>query len=231
MENKHIGIIGGVGPASTVLYYQQIIKGFQEKSGSQHVPEIMIYSLDLAEINDFFSQEDFKSLADRLVGIINGMSEMGCDFALFACNAMHQVFNDVASKVSIPMINLIEAVKGEILERKFNKVGLLGTTFVMQTGIYRDGLAAAGVGCLVPDESEQDWIMAAINEDLQKSEIPPATIDRLKNYIIRMDEQGSEGVILGCIDLPVAVNQNNSPLPVFDSTEIHVRAIIDFALK
>jgi aspartate racemase len=231
MDHKRIGIIGGVGPASTLLYYLQIIEGFKEKSGSHHAPEIMIYSLDLAEINDFFNRKDFISLADKLVRIINGMSEMGCDFALFACNAMHQVFNDVASRVSIPMINLIEAVKREILERKFKKVGLLGTTFVMQTGIYRDGLAEAGVECLVPEESEQDWIMTAILGDLQKPEIPPDTVDRLKNDIIQMGEQGAEGVILGCTDLPVAVNQNNSPLAVLDSTEIHVRAIIDYALK
>lgn len=231
MENKRIGIIGGVGPASTILYYQQIIEGFQEKSGGHHAPEILIYSLDLTEINNFFNQADFKSLTDKLARIINGMSEMGCDFAIFACNAMHQVFNDVASKTSIPMINLIEAVKREILERNFKKVGLLGTTFVMQTGIYRDGLAAAGVQCLVPEESEHDWIMAAILDDLQKSEIPSTTVDRLKSYIIQMGGQGAEAVILGCTDLPVAVDQSNSPLPVLDSTEIHVRAVIDYALN
>ena len=231
MEPKRIGIIGGVGPASTVLYYLKIIEGFKEKSGSRHAPEIMIYSLDLAEISDFFNQKEFKHLADKLARVINGMSEMGCDFALFACNAMHQVYNEVASKVSLPMINLIEAVKGEIFERKLKKVGLLGTTFVMQTGIYRDGLSEAGVECLVPEEGEQDWIMAAIQDDLQKSKIPSATVNRLIDNISQMGEQGAEGVILGCTDLTVAVNKNNSPLPVFDSTEIHVRAIIDNLLK
>lgn len=230
MAYKRIGIIGGVGPSATVLYYQRIIIGYRERRGDEYFPEMVIHSLDMGEINEYFEKEEFGSLSDKLVQAVEGLQKAGCEFALLACNAMHMVFDRVQERISLPMVNLIEAVLGEVKRRKFKRVGLMGTTFVMRHGLYRQPLELSGIQCLLPDKEEQAWIMKAILEDLQNPHIPQETIARLLKNVERLGEQGAEAVILACTDLPVAMSEELSPLPLLDSTKIHVEAILDFAL-
>jgi len=226
MKYKRIGIIGGVAPAATTLYYHQIIRECKNRTGTHDAPEILIYSLNLEEINSFFIKKEYGPLIVKLVTIIQGMAAMGCDFAALSCNTLHMVFDSVAKQVKIPIINIIEAVKQEMLIQEYSCVGLLGTTFVMQEGIYRDRIKAVDVNCIVPAMDEQEWIMTSILDDLQKPEIPIGTVNRLLDTIKSFKEQGAQAVILGCTDLAVAITRKNSPLPLLDSTEIHVQAIV-----
>ncbi|MDB4444232.1 amino acid racemase [bacterium] len=230
MNYKRIGIVGGVAPPSTVLYYQQIIEGFQGRLGRDHYPELVIHSLDMGEINQYFNKEDHDALSDKLVQVIDGLSGAGCDFALFACNAMHMVFDRVRQRVQVPMVSLIQAVLEEVHLRQLKSVGLMGTTFVMQGGIYRNPLEESGIKCLLPDEEEQAWIMEVILRDLQLPDIPEETVTRLLKNVERLSEKGADGVILACTDLPVAITEEMSPTPLLDSTKIHVKATLDYAL-
>jgi aspartate racemase len=224
-----MGMIGGVGPSATVLYYQQIMAGAHEKMGGDHYPELLIYSLDLGEVNVYFNHNDLDGLTDKLVSVGNWFEGAGCDFMFMACNAMHMVYEKVCKRVNLPMLSIIEAVLEESRKRGLNRVGIMGTTFVMQSGLYRKAFEAAGIECVEPDKTEQGWIMEAILGDLQSPTIPEETITRLLKNVENLGSSGAEAVVLGCTDLPVAVTEENSPVTLLDTTRIHVHRIMDFA--
>jgi aspartate racemase len=223
-----MGMIGGVGPAATVLYYQQIMAIGQEKMGGEHYPEVLIYSLDLGEVNSYFYNNDLDGLTDRLVSVGNWFEGAGCDFMFMACNAMHMAFDKVQKRVKLPMLSIIEAVLEEARERGLNRVGIMGTTFVMQTGLYRKAFESSGISCVEPDEVEQGWIMETILGDLQRPSIPEESITRMLEDVEKLVSQGAEAVVLGCTDLPMAITEDNSPAPLLDTTQIHVNRIMNF---
>jgi len=229
MSFKRIGIIGGVGPSATILYYQQIIEGFRRREENEPYPEIIIYSLDIGEINQYFENEEYEVLSNKLVMVVKALHRLGCDFALFSCNTMHIVFDRVQEQVEIPMINLVEGVIAEVKHRRLKAVGLMGTTFIVRSKLYHRPLERLGIKCLVPQEREQEWIMEAILTDLQNPEIPESTVKRLLGNVVELGQRGADAVILACTDLPVAINDQNSPLPLLDSTKIHIRAILSRA--
>ena len=231
MANKRVGIIGGVGPTSTVLYYQGIIEGYFKRTGSQHFPEILIYSLDLAEIKEYFEKTSLDALTKRLINAVKGLEATACNVGLFACNAMHIVFDQVQQQVSLPLLNIIQTVMQDLKRKQVRIVGLLGGAFVMRTGIYRQPLELAGIRYLLPDEKEQAWIVNVIRDELQHPNISQHTVMRLLENVEKMRKQGAEGVILGCTDLPVAITARNSILPLFDSTKLHVEAILDWVIE
>ena len=138
---------------------------------------------------------------------------------------MHMVFDRVQQRVQVPMVSLIQAVLVDVHRRALNTVGLMGTTFVMRGDLYRKPLEESGIRCLVPDEEEQAWIMGAILGDLQRPPIPKETVRRLLDNAAKLREQGADGVILACTDLPVAITEEMSPTPLLDSPRIHVRAV------
>jgi len=172
MSYKKIGIVGGVGPSATVLYYQQIIEGYRDRIGGTHYPEILIHSLDLGAINEYFYANDLESLSDKLVQTVNGLEKAGCGFALLACNAMHMVFDRVQQRVNVPMVSIIDALLEEVKRHRIKRVGIMGTTFIMRSEVYRRPLERLGIECVQPDEDEQAWIMEAILGDLQHPNIP-----------------------------------------------------------
>lgn len=227
MARRRIGVVGGVGPASTVLYYQLLIAGTQARSSGRELPEVLVDSLDLNEIEEFMARGDMQGLEDRVVRSVAGLGDGGCDSVVIACNSMHLVYDRVASRVAVPMVNLIEAVINATLHGGYRSVGLLAATFVVRGGLYGNPLEARGVRCLVPPEPEQIWLMETILGDLQKPVVPAQTIERLIQNVRDLQARGAEAVILGCTDLPVAINAANSPLPVLDTARIHVDAVLD----
>ena len=230
MSYTKIGIVGGVGPSATVLYYQQIIEGYRDRIGGTHYPEILIHSLDLGEINEYFYADDLESLSNKLVQAVNGLEKAGCGFAVIACNAMHMVFDRVQQRANVPMVSIIDAVLAEVKRHRIKRVGIMGTIFIMRSEIYRGPLKLAGIECVQPDKDEQDWIMEAIQGDLQHPNIPEETVSRLMQDVEHLGTRRAEAVILACTDLPVAISEEHSPVPLLDTTKIHVKATLDFAL-
>jgi aspartate racemase len=227
MAYRRIGVVGGVGPAATILYYKLLIEGARARAAG--LPEIVIDSLDLHEIEGYLARRDLDSLENRLVRSVAGLGDAGCDSVAIACNSMHLAYGRVAARVTVPMVNLIDSVLDETVRRGYRCVGLLGSTFVATSGIYQDPLEAGGIRCLVPGESEQAWIMETILGDLQEPVVPARTVARLLQNVADLRDQGAEAVILGCTDLPVAITEANSPIPVLDTARIHVDAVLDRA--
>jgi aspartate racemase len=229
MTSKRIGIVAGIGPSATVLYYQGLIGRYYERMKDQHFPEIVVYSLDFEEINQYL-ENDLGLLTDKVAGAVKALQAAGCDFALFACNAMHMVYDEVNSRTSLPLLSIIECVLDEVRKKRVRKVGLMGTTFIVRSGTYQRLLDKAGVEYVLVDSGEQEWIMNAICQDLQRPPVPASTLARFSRNVDDLGRRGAQGLILACTDLPVAVTEENSPLPLFNSTKIHVEAALDVAL-
>lgn len=224
MTRRRIGVVGGVGPAATILYYRLLIARAREiDPGSM---EIVIDSLDLEEITGMFRDRALDRMGERLARAMVTLEEAGCDSIAIACNSMHMAFDRAASAVKVPVISIVDAVLEATTRGGYRSVGLLATTFVMQSGLYRDPLEARGVRCVEPSAAEQEWIMAAILDDLQRPTVPPATVERFVTIVTDLARRGAEAVILGCTDLPVAITDANSPLPVLDTARIHVDAVL-----
>lgn len=223
--SRRIGVVGGVGPAATILYYRMLIEGGRARTG--RFPEIVVDSLDLNEIEGYLGRRDLDTLANRLVRSVAGLGDAGCDSVIIACNAMHLAYDRVAARVTVPMVNLIDSAIEATVRRGYRTVGLLASTFVTTSGIYQHPLEARGIKCLKPGDAEQDWIMKTILGDLQESVVPAATVARLIQNVRALRDQGAEAVVLGCTDLPAAITEANSPIPVLDTARIHVDAVLD----
>ena len=228
MSHKRIGIIGGVGPSATVLYYQQIIQGAYELWKGTHIPEIVIHSLDYEEIKHFFLADDLESITEKLVQSITCLEQCGCNCIIMACNGMHLVFDQVQQRVCLPILSIIDAVINEIKTHNPSCVGLMGTTSVMRSGLYQKPLQHLGIRCVEPSDEEQDWIMEVILKDLQLPSIPEQTVTRLLNTVEILKKRGSEEIILTCTDLPIAIKQEMCPIPLVESTKVHVKAALDY---
>ncbi|HEV8196064.1 MAG TPA: amino acid racemase [Gemmatimonadales bacterium] len=231
MATRRIGVVGGVGPAATILYYRLLIDGAMARSDGRELPEVVIDSLNLHEIEGYLGRQDLDSLEGRLVRSVTGLGDAGCDSVVIACNAMHLAYDRVAARVTVPMVNLIDAVLDATVRGGYRTVGLLASTFVVKSGMYRDPLEARGIQCLSPGEAEQDWVMKVILGDLQKPVVPATTVMRLLQDVDDLKGRGAEAIILGCTDLPVAITPANSPLPVLDTAQIHVDAVLDRVLE
>ena len=230
MTRRRIGVVGGVGPAATVLYYRLLIERAKAIAPASGPLEIVIDSLDLDEITGMFRDRALDRLGSRLSRALVALESAGCDSIAIACNSMHLAFSLAAPAVKVPVISIVDAVLDATTLGGYRSVGLLATTFVMQSRLYRDPLEARGVRCVEPSEAEQAWIMAAILEDLQRATVPAATVERFVAIVADLARHGAEAVILGCTDLPVAISDANSPLPVLDTARIHVDAVLTAGL-
>ena len=228
MSHKRIGIIGGVGPSATVLYYQKIIQGAYELWKGTHLPEIVIHSLDYEEIKTFFLADDLSSVTEKLVQSITCLEKCGCNYIIMACNGMHLVFDQVQQRVRLPILSIIDAVINEIKTHNPSCVGLMGTTSVMRSSLYQKPLQHLGIRCVEPPDDEQDWIMEVILKDLQLHSIPEQIVTRLLNNVEILKIHGAEEVILTSTDLPIAIKQEMCSIPLVDSTIAHVKAALDY---
>ena len=229
MTRRRIGVVGGVGPAATILYYRLLIE--QARTLTPDPLEIVIDSLDLEEITRMFRDRAIDRMGDRLAKSLVTLEAAGCDSIAIACNSMHMAFQQAATAVKVPVISIVDAVLEAATRGGYRAVGLLATTFVMRSGLYRDPLEARGVRCVEPSEPDQEWIMAAILDDLQRATVPDATVERFTGIVTDLARQGAEAVILGCTDLPVAITDTSSPLPVLDTARIHVDAVLGASLR
>ena len=226
MTRRRIGVVGGVGPAATMLYYRLLIQRAREIALGSGSLEIVIDSLDLDEITAMFRDRALDRLGQRMARSLVTLEASGCDSIAIACNSMHMAFGRAAPAVKVPVISIVDAVLDATTRGGYRSVGILATTFVMQGRLYRDPLEFRGVRCVEPSEAEQEWIMAAILDDLQRATVPATTVERLLAIVAGLARRGAEAVILGCTDLPVAITDANSPLPVLDTARIHVDAVL-----
>lgn len=227
---KTAGIIGGIGPESTVEYYRSIVTAYRERTRDGSYPQLIINSVNMKRLIDMFSADDRAGAAEYLAGEVAKLARAGADFALLSANTPHIVFDEVQARSSIPMLSIVratcDAAKGSGLKR----LGLFATRFTARAGFYTEALAAEGITLALPGEAEQEYIHDKYMNELVNGVFLQETRARLIAIARRLkNEEGIEGLILGGTELPLIlreVDAADAGVPFLDTTQIHVRAIV-----
>src|SRR5207247_5591052 len=225
---KTLGIIGGLGPESTVDYYQRIIALYRERTGDGSYPEFIINSVDLKKGLDFMDANDLTGMADYLLQGVGKLARAGADFGLISANTPHIVFEEVAFKSPIPLISIVEATCAAAKARKLKRLALLGTRFTMQANFYPKVFSREGIELVVPDSTDQDYINDKYLNELVSGKFLPETRAGLLAIVDRMKAKSDiDGLILAGTELPLILRDaDHKGIPLLDTTKIHCQAAV-----
>jgi aspartate racemase len=230
-QYKKIGILGGMSAESTVTYYQYITRTYTERFKNYAYPEIIIYSMKFQDYADWPTNGQWDLIIKGLTEASKKLEAAGADFIVIACNTVHKVFDCIKDNVRIPMLSLTEAVADAILARHINTVGLLGTKVTMEGGFYEKSLNRKDVRVIVPDPKDRELINTIIYGELVNGVVENSSRNEFLRVIGKLSDQGAEGVILGCTELGLLINETHCHLPLFDSTLIHAEATLQYAIS
>jgi aspartate racemase len=227
---KTIGLLGGMSWHSTALYYRLLNEGIQHRLGGLHSASIIMNSLDFAEIALLQEQQDWKKAGQRLSSASLRLQQAGADFLLIATNTMHICEPAIKQSLHIPVLHIADATADAILQRGFKKAGLLGTAFTMQMDYYKSRLQQKGIQVIIPDDTDCNFINRVIFDELCYGNVRSRSKSEYLNIIQKMARQNIDCVILGCTEITLLVKQNDTTVPLFDTTALHAQAAIEFAL-
>ncbi len=231
MTKQHtLGIIGGMSWESTLQYYRLINQGVKKQLGGLHSADILLHSLDFAPIEALQSQNDWDAMGEKLAESALGLKNAGAQGILIATNTMHKVADEVVSATELPIVHIADSTADVIEAKKQKTVALLGTNFTMTEAFYKDRLHARGLDVLIPEEDERADIHRIIYGELCKGRIKDSSRRRYIEIILNLAARGAEGVILGCTEIGMLICQDDSPITVYDTTEIHADAAVSFLL-
>lgn len=223
-----IGMIGGIGPESTVDYYQRLIRLYQENISAEDYPEILINSVDMTRMLKLEADGDWDGLTAMLADAVVALQKAGADFAFMASNTPHIVFDRVRAASPIPLVSIVAAARAEAERLGLKKVGLLGTLFTMRSDYYQTAFAESGISVVVPDGMEQQYIHEKLFSEIERGVFLEETRRGLLIIIRRlMADAAIDGVILGCTELPLILTKSEFGIPFLNTTEIHTRRIFE----
>ena len=229
---KTLGIVGGIGPESTIEYYRFILDGYRARVTDGSAPHIMIDSVDVNRGIAMLDANDLAGLTNYISASVERLTRAGAEIALIAANTPHLVFDDVQKRATIPMISIVEAVCNHARGLGLKRLALLGTGFTMRARFYPDAFARAGLELVTPNESEQAFIHDKYISELLKNNFLPETRTAIIGIIERMrKDERIEAVVLAGTELPLLLRgADPENLPFLDTTVIHVRAAVDAIL-
>ena len=228
---KTIGILGGMTPESTTVYYEHITRTYIKRYGDYGFPQIIIYSVSFQQYEDWMMAGQWDKIARGLTQAVQAVARAGADFAVIATNTMHIVFPQIEKNSPIPLLSIIDATAEAIREKSMKTVGLLGTRFTMTEPFYKDGLEKHGIQTIVPDEQDRKTVDDIIFHELGKGELRDDSRQKYVDIVKRLHCQGAEGVILGCTEIPLLINEKDCGIPLFNTTVIHAERAMDHALS
>jgi len=225
---RKIGIVGGLGPESTIDYYRGIIEAFRATYETLGYPEIAIESVDLRSILADEQAGDWDKVAALIANRFEILRRGGAEFGAIASNTPHRVFDQVQQGTELPLLSIVEATRDQALELGVRKLGLLGTRFTMEADFYQRAFREAGIGVVVPNPREMDYIQDKILSEIEFGIIKDDTKNGFLSIIQRIEaDQNIEGVILGCTELPLLLKAEDISLHYIDTTAIHIAAIVE----
>lgn len=229
---KTLGIVGGIGPESTIEYYRFILDGYRARVPDGSAPHLVIDSIDVNRGIAMLEANDLAALADYVSESVERLTRAGAEIALMAANTPHIVFEEVERRATIPMISLVQAACGRALALGSRKLGLLGTGFTMRGRFYPEVFERAGIALVAPDEEEKEFIHRAYLGELLKNKFLPETRERILAVVNRLrDQDGIEAVILAGTELPLLLRgAEPEGVPFLDTTLIHVEAAVNAIL-
>jgi len=226
---KRIGLIGGIGPESTLDYYRRIVAAFAQRPGSP-APELVVFSARMQELFDLMQARDWDGLVEWLVAKVDALRAAGADFAAIGANTPHVVFERVQERSPLPLRSIVSATCLEAQRLRATRLGLLGTRFTMQSDFFQRSFEAAGMQLVVPGDGEQRLIHERLMSEIELGVIKDSTRQELLGIVRRMkDASGIDAVILGCTELPLILDRSEHGLPFLNTTAIHVEDIVRYA--
>jgi len=229
---KTIGLIGGMSWESSLVYYRLINEGVKARLGGLHSAKCLMYSVDFAEIEPLQHGGHWNEATERMIEVARHVDRSGADFLLLCTNTMHKTADEIARRVQIPLLHIADATAGAVKRQGINKVGLLGTEFTMEDDFYRGRLTEKhGLEVIIPTEQQRRIIHRVIYDELCLGKIERRSKEEYGSIIENLVGRGADGIILGCTEIGLLVDNEDSRVPVFDTTKIHAEAAVEYALE
>ncbi|MDR3423793.1 MAG: aspartate/glutamate racemase family protein [Alphaproteobacteria bacterium] len=219
---KTVGIIGGLSPESTVKYYEWLNEGVRKKLGGHHSAKLLLSSVDFGQFIALKELGDWDTQGRLLAQEAVALERAGANFIVLATNTMHMVAPQIEAAIKIPFLHLADATSNRILESSTRNVGLLGTRYTMEMDFYKARLTAKGLTPIIPDEAQRKRVNDIIYDELCHGRILPESRKIYRDVIASLVSRGAQGVIMGCTEITMLIDQSDSPVPLFDTTKIHV---------
>jgi aspartate racemase len=227
-----LGLLGGMSWESTVTYYRAINETVRERLGGFHSAKVLLYSVDFDEIEQLQRAGDWERAGALLASAARGLEAAGAELLLICANTMHLVAPAIEAAVRIPLLHIGDATGEEIRSAGLATVGLLGTRFTMEQAFYKDRLRERhGLSVLVPDEPERELVHRVIYEELVVGKLVDASRAAYRRVMAGLVERGAQAIVLGCTEIPLLVGPADATVPLFDTTTIHARRAVEWALR
>ncbi len=224
---KKLGLIGGTGPESTLMYYKELNSRIDKMTNGETMPDMVIESVDFRRAWSFVCNAEYDELADYLSEKVICLKSSGAEVISLTAGTMHIVYDQIVSKSGVDLVSIPRAVCDEVVYKGIKKVGLLGTIFTMEKDYMKKELISAGVEVVIPNEEERALVAKRILEELELGIVKESTLNEFNSIISRMrNEEGIEAIILGCTELPLLLNSDNCEVICLDSVDIHINKLI-----
>jgi aspartate racemase len=227
---KHIGIVACSAEGAALCYRTICVEGAQFMGEHDH-PEISMHTHSLAEYMNCIDRDDWNGVGELMLSSANKLAKIGADFLICPDNTIHKSFAYVRERSPQPWLHIAEVIAEQAVERGFNRIGITGTRYLVESDVYPEKLNARGLEYIRPSAEERAEINRIIFEELVCSEFKPEAVAYFQRVISRFKDEGCDAVVLGCTEIPLIMNDQNSPLPTLDSTRSMARAALKHALE
>jgi len=228
---KTLGLIGGLSWLSTMDYYRMINEQVNAQLGGVHSARLILYSVDFDEFQPPTDMNLWKPLSEKFVNIAMKLEQAGAEGLILCANTPHLIADNIREKINIPIIHIADATAKNIAEAKLDKVALLGTRITMEQDFYTKKLAARNIEAIVPDKDDRQFIHDSILKEMCRNIFTPEMKHRYLEIIGGLVQEGAEGVIFGCTEIPMLIKKEECPVPSLDTTMLHVKAAVDFIVN
>lgn len=225
---KKLGLVGGMGPESTIPYYHDIVYGVKNACGHDYFPELTIESVNLYKVVSLIENREYDVVVEYLAAAVDNLARSGADLAALTANTAHIVFDRLQEISPIPIVSIVESTVEEASRRQYRKVGLLGTIFTMTNGFFIEPFSNAGIEVITPQRDIAEMASNLIYSELERGIVRESTRQTFIDIINEMQRRDHiEAIILGCTELPMLLSENVSPVPCLDTRAIHIRKLVD----
>lgn len=228
---KTIGLLGGMTCESSLVYYKFVNEMTRQKLGTNHSAQSVMVSVDFGKVGPLMERGEWDKVLSVMIKAAKDIERGGADFLVLCTNTIHKYAESLGQEIAIPILHIVDATAAEIRKAGLSKIGLLGTRFTMEEDFYRGRLRERhGIDSLTPDGEDRRQIHRIIVDELSRGIVNPASRDIYRRIINKLAANGAQGIILGCTEIPLLVTPAQGDVPLFDTTQIHARAAVDYAL-
>lgn len=228
---KTIGLIGGSSWISSMDYYRLLNESVHRKLGGHNYARCIMYSFNFADIKKLNDAKDWSTTLTLVTGVSKKLASAGAECIVLCANTMHVIAEDLSRAIELPIIHIADATADAIVGKGLQRVGLLGTKFTMEMDFFTRKLEARQIETIIPPEEDREFIHTTIFDELAKGIVREATKREYLDIIRGLTKQGVQGVILGCSEIPLLIEQRDCTIPLFDTVAIHVEEAVRFALR